>query len=235
MSRLVILPDLDTGLDPVFFDTVMTESPEFKAKVTAFPVEVGTNVADHVRPEPLEITFDGVVTMTPLDGPTPPTLLDVPSYTPPPFSSVSNAIGAGIDAIKDLLFGGPPPIVVSAVAFPVPFDPVSDTESLLEDIVNAGAKCTITLTTGDFDSMVLTSVKRTREDPGEATFTITSTFVRQASSETVAAPKPLLPSGANAKSMGAQTPEPADPATGLKGTFLKGLADGVKSQLLGGG
>lgn len=46
-------------------DAAISEGATFAAQVTDHPVEVGSNVVDHIRPQPIEVRIDGIVTDTP--------------------------------------------------------------------------------------------------------------------------------------------------------------------------
>ena len=47
-------------------DASITESHEFDSDVTDFPVETGSSITDNVRPKPIVVTIDGIVSDTPL-------------------------------------------------------------------------------------------------------------------------------------------------------------------------
>lgn len=53
----------------IWIDVSVRESHEVSAEVSTHPVEVGSNIADHIRPEPRTITIDGLVTNHPLELP----------------------------------------------------------------------------------------------------------------------------------------------------------------------
>lgn len=48
-------------------DLLISESPSGVASVTKHPVEVGADVADHVRPEPRALRLECMITNTPID------------------------------------------------------------------------------------------------------------------------------------------------------------------------
>lgn len=54
-----------TMIDTLALDASLTETATFGAQVSEHPVEVGSNVVDHVRPQAIEVRIDGVVTDTP--------------------------------------------------------------------------------------------------------------------------------------------------------------------------
>lgn len=53
-------------IDGYPIDCVVTESHDYSAEVTAYPVEVGADITDHRRKKPLKITLDGYVSATPI-------------------------------------------------------------------------------------------------------------------------------------------------------------------------
>jgi hypothetical protein len=60
-----LLPDTDQSLI-VLFDQTVSEGHEATAEVTEHPVEKGSNVADHVRQNPQNLTLEMFVTNTPI-------------------------------------------------------------------------------------------------------------------------------------------------------------------------
>lgn len=53
----------------VWIDVSVRESHDVTADVTRHPVESGTDIADHIRPEPRSITIEGMVTNHPIELP----------------------------------------------------------------------------------------------------------------------------------------------------------------------
>lgn len=53
----------------VVIDATIHETHDVKAQVTEHQVETGSNVTDHIRPLPREVTLEGVITNTPLAAP----------------------------------------------------------------------------------------------------------------------------------------------------------------------
>ena len=58
-------PTVPTLIDTLALDAAISETGTFASQVSEHPVEVGSNVVDHVRPQAAEIRIDGVVTDTP--------------------------------------------------------------------------------------------------------------------------------------------------------------------------
>lgn len=55
-------------IDDLEIDAEISSDHNFDAEVTDHPVEKGANVTDHVRPQPITLTVDGVVSNTPIGG-----------------------------------------------------------------------------------------------------------------------------------------------------------------------
>lgn len=53
-------------IDGFPIDATVTESHTFDSDVTDFPVEKGADITDHVRPKPLKISMEGLVSATPI-------------------------------------------------------------------------------------------------------------------------------------------------------------------------
>jgi hypothetical protein len=54
------------AIDGFLIDATLSETHEHPSKVTEFPVEKGIDIADNIRPEPIKITLECVVSDTPL-------------------------------------------------------------------------------------------------------------------------------------------------------------------------
>lgn len=52
-------------IDTLELDAALSETQTFESEVSEHPVEVGANVVDHIRPKPVVLRVDGVVTNTP--------------------------------------------------------------------------------------------------------------------------------------------------------------------------
>ena len=55
-------------IESLIVDAAISEQHSFTNTVTDHPVEEGTNVADHSRPEPERVTLDCIVSNTPISG-----------------------------------------------------------------------------------------------------------------------------------------------------------------------
>jgi hypothetical protein len=198
-----ILPDPTSFLSVFVFDVVTSEIHEGTNEATKFPVELGANISDHIKVNPVKYTVTGIITMTPNGGEAIPTVLVIPPLPPPPPFVFLEQVA--INAITGL--GAAGPTVVSPQSFPIPFDPITDAHTALETIRNAKILSTVSSTTQDYTDMALTSVTLNRkDDEGKGEFTLIFGKIITVSSATVAAPKPLIPAGVPKTSGGAQTP-----------------------------
>lgn len=212
-----IVPDDGSGL--VSFDLLLTESHSDTSSVTTHPVEQGVNVADHVKPDPVKYSCDVWMTNSPkapdpvYGGDYEPVTLSIPPSNPltqPIASSVSGAISSAI-------FGPP---VAQMLVFPAPFDRVNDMHETLSNLKASGGTSTVITSTQTYSDMVLVKVEYTKEDAGAGTFSLDFEQILVVTSATVAAPKPIEPRGAPAKSKGSQATTPATP---------KGVSLGAKA------
>ena len=55
----------ETKIDTLAVDAAITETAQFDAEVSEHPVENGAAIVDHVRPKPVVVRIDGVVSDTP--------------------------------------------------------------------------------------------------------------------------------------------------------------------------
>lgn len=213
MTVAAILPDPLSLLPAFSWDIVTSETHEATNEPTEYPVETGVDITDHVRAKPDTVTIVGNVTLTPIvatgGGFEGPTTLDVPVFVPPPFSSLAAAISAAGNAIKDEIFGPPPPTVIDVLQFPIPLDPITDAHKLLKSIKESRTFCQVTTSTVTYFNMVITSITMKQQtDEGDAEFSVTLKNIITVSSDTVTAPKPLITAGAPKVAAGAQTPPP---------------------------
>ncbi len=221
-----IIPDPTTGLPAVVFDIITSQKHTHSSKVTDHPVEDGSDIADNVIDEPDEVTIVGYISLTPIEevahvgGVFGQAVLDVPRYLPPlnGEANIITNLGAALSP--------PTPTFVTVLQFPIPYDPILDMHALLLSIRESRTFCTVLTETKQYDSMIMTKIDMTQESIFDAEFSVTLKHVNVVSSLTVAAPKPLLPSGAPKTSTGGQTPKPGD--TAPKATAAKALVDLAK-------
>lgn len=218
-SPVFLLPD-DSSYPIVEFDLTLSESHTFSAEVTDHPVEVGTNVADHIRPDPKMLSVEVYVTNTPIvetgggrAGELSNLELDVPKFEPPIEPTIGSAFrlaGKAVGAVVDAITGGPPAIKSQLLTFPEVFDRVKEIHDILKDLHERGVTSTVLTSTQEYTSMALVAVGYPKKEAGGAAFTLDFKQVRTVTSETVSAPKPLEPRGAPKASKGAQSKKPVN-------------------------
>lgn len=235
MTQIYLIPDPSTGTGIQAIQlcddspgvtsegniAVDSEENTATSTLTEHPVETGTNISDNVRNEPETISYTfGVSSSAQGKGGIRSVLVTQPLNVPArPLNllSASALAGAAVGAIGDLLFPKPPPIISGFVN--TDYDPVQEMWNALQIVRSTGTSCQVIKTTGEtIDSMIITSLKRTRKDPGGSDFTIELKQVFTVNSATVDAPRPLQPRGAPAKSAGAQIPAP--PGKGPSGPLV---------------
>ena len=239
----------------VIFDIVETETHTSKSVVTDHPVEIGSDISDHIRNEPDRISIKGIVSNFPIllgengsrlsqsplslskaptrGGPTA-TTLNIPK--PPPALSIAGAISA----LSDLLFGTPPVVAqlspygsvsgnqnvtVQTQTFPATFDNVLDVHNELTAIRVGAVICEVFTSTKAYDNMVIESIEYSKEDAGAGSFSVDLRRIIQVQSAVVAAPVPLIKAGAPPAPKGSQVPKEMSAAE--KKSFLKKRAEAV--------
>ena len=70
MAITLLLKKTSAKIGSVTLDASLRERHLSTAKATDHPVEKGTAITDHIRPEPLQLVIEGVVSNTPLPSPT---------------------------------------------------------------------------------------------------------------------------------------------------------------------
>ncbi len=220
-----IIPDNGSEID---FDIVISESVTHAATVTEYPVEKGVNPADHVKPEPVEVSLEVEVTNTPS------TPLDAYGGSVvqfqlemPPMPLQLNPLTAAGDAISDAINGTRPPLVAEVLYFDQPFDKIADTHEALIRLHDQGGTSVVVTSTGNYADMILTSLKYDKTEAGSGKFSLDFKNILVVSSQTVTAPKPVEHRGAKKVSKGSQgTTTPKDSKS-----VAKTLFDGAKKAL----
>lgn len=239
----------DTGLI-IAPDLVLSENHVNVAEITEHPVEVGANLADHIRTTVLHFSCEVFVTNSPIkpNGPRPSSNeadtslvmvppwrgavekieLEIPTYEPPLEPTPGSAFrlaGKAIGAVVDLITGGPPTLKADLLIFPEVFNRVKEFQEILVDMQNRGIVFQVITDTTIYNSMALSSITLPITESGGSPFTLEFTQIRTVSSATVQAPKPKEPRGAPPASKGGQSPDPTnDP---------KKIAKSILAQVLG--
>lgn len=54
-------------IDDYVLDVTLSEDHEFESEITDYPVESGSNISDNIRPRPITVTMEGLVSKHPFD------------------------------------------------------------------------------------------------------------------------------------------------------------------------
>jgi hypothetical protein len=194
----------------VRFDVVTSESHEAVMSITAHPVEQGSDIVDHARPEPRRITIEGYVSNKPLMSN--PGVEGVAS-----FQSVDLGIQQQPSSPLDRdVFARLTPSAASRATvlkadgdFPDRARAVVDT---LQQVRLDRAFVRVVSKLGDIDSLLIerVAVPRTPEDGDGLTIQIDLLWVRIVRSETVRAPLPAEARGAALVSKGSKAAQKSD-------------------------
>lgn len=206
----LILPD-EGPVSLLYFDAIRIETHEIGSIVTRNPVERGAPITDHIQDEPDSLTFEGIITNSPLypdglknRGVIADLLLDVkkdPAYLE---FSLGGLIGAATNFFMDLFRAPEGPFIASgALQFPIPFDAILETQADLDAIKRAKTTCSVTTLSKSYSNLVLEHCTHTRDSFGHAIFACTFRQVVIVSSSTVDAPLPKEPRGSPAAAGGA--------------------------------
>jgi hypothetical protein len=249
--------DPNTGdLIVVKFDATTSEDPQDSLTITDHPVEQGANIVDHARDEPERITIEGYITNTPHKGNLTPEddhvdspvnlqakqmgdysndsiELDVPD--PPLEISESGLLQAGVQAVGNLITGGPnrtaqvlrapAPTTVNVAAHalqsPTSRDRVRIAYQKLLDARTSRALVTVESSQREYFDMLIERIAKPRvTGDGTATkFSIDLRRIRIAQSQTVQSPQPAEARGASTKSLGSQSTKD-DPNAAQKESLL---------------
>lgn len=224
-----ILPDTDGSLI-VTFDLTISEGHEMTSEVTEHPVEVGSNISDHVRPNPQALTLELYVTNTPIEdigrGSVGLIEMQLPRYTPPLAPTPGFLFSQRIE-------DPPVPLRVQVLQFDQPFDRVKEVHDTLLDLWTKGATMSVVTSVRTYDTMVLTSVKMPRNEPGGATFSLDLKQIRTVTTATVKAPAPAEKRGAPGVGKGSQGNKPMGAKDAAKASSLANNALEALGQFLG--
>lgn len=66
-GALGTVPGSATMLDALTIDVTLSEVHTMNSDITEHPMEEGADVTDHVRPKPVELRMEGLITETPID------------------------------------------------------------------------------------------------------------------------------------------------------------------------
>lgn len=217
----VYLVPEDPAFEIIDFSITLNENHIESSIPTAFPIETGGSIADHLIHEPATFSCTVEVTESP----------HVPMLNP---SAAGQVEGVAYAAS-----------VVERVVTPVPttfrgvarLDPtrslVTETHERLSALRVAGIEMTVITSLRDYENMIITSVELPREplSLGRGRFTISFQQILTVTSATVAAPNPAEPRGAALKEKGAQAKTLTDEESKAR---IKSWAAGALDAFLSG-
>ena len=216
------------------FDATISESHNHTANVTSHAVSSGVDVTDHVRKNPVELSFDWRVSDTPVPNPG----LASDSF----FSAGQGAMGtvdlaydtvrferAGINTFgqiagliapraflpTSILGSRPTPVTVrdnaSVWTYPDVFSRVYDVYAILVELQTRATLLRITTPIRDYDDFVLSDIRIGRDATTGSAPNFSGTFreIRIVESASIEVPVPREPRGRKRKNRGAQKPQPA--------------------------
>lgn len=243
-STYIVWVQNDGTLRSLLFDCVTSVTTTLTTEVTEHPVELGANVADHIRPSTDTVQIEVFVSNEPLDdsasslnfglrGRVVPVELKIEPYEAPlEFTpgSAYNAIGGAIKGgISSLFGGGPRKYAAQVFKFDGSKDLVAETFQLLLEAKRKSSLFQVVTRENLFKDMVLTdcAMSRSRETGNGARLTLDFKQVRRVKISVVGAPDPAEPRAAPAVKRGAKDTAPAKNAERRK-SLLKAGADALR-------
>jgi len=192
-----LVPDDDSSRI-ITFDVIENELHESVAEVTDHPVEIGINIADHVRPLPDRLSLTAYTSNTPIlvnpytqRGEQLSFELKVPQWEIPIEPTPGSLYRAGLQAMGGLvgsIFGGDKR-TVSILGFADVFDAIYETYEVLREFQANGVLLQIVTPIRTYEDMILERVAapRTAGDAG-VSFGLDVRQIRVVESGQVAAP-----------------------------------------------
>lgn len=250
MSTTLVYKDEAGVSHTLRFDGVTSEKPSDTSTITAYPVQAGAPVADHVRDENNTINLTVKMTNTPMHGESYVTgekigavntiRLDVPKFTPaflPTPGAISGAItGAIRGAVSSLIGDQPVEEQATVLMFAKPFNFVSEMYIKLLELKSKRVLFEIFTTIRDYENMILTGINSDRSTSEDAAiFDLTFSRINIVTTKKTAAPVPAEPRGKKKKQAGVKEANPASDQSAKKKSILKAAAGNITEKLFGGG
>jgi len=207
--------DPDSGLPMQFyFDCVKEESHVRDAMICEHTVEQGVDIVDHVRPQPDELTIEGIITNHPIGSPDS-FIIGATINIPPPKLQISESLLLDMAAqAVGLAPKFPTSLVVNVEQFTAFTDYVANAYSTLSTLREQAVLLTAITPRAMYTNMVLKSIRMTRSTAigaGAANFRLDLREIRIVSSAIGAAPSPTIAASAPVAHKAAQnTSENAD-------------------------
>lgn len=180
------------------FDVVTSDTLESSSTATEFPVEVGSNISDHVRSNLDKVTLEVVVSNTPITAKDPLTQSDRGSYNGVTLSLPSAPKQRGLYALLrqglDMLFGGPHGDPrASLLTFDSDFSATTDTLNLLQQLRREARLLDVVSRDYYAEGMIIESISAPRNSESGSTARFTIGFKQLRIVETRQAQVPLEP------------------------------------------
>lgn len=185
------------ALQAMTFDASLRETHQFPVTVTDHPVERGLNISDHLRPEPIQLELETMVTNHPL------TLLDhvdgareTQVEVKGAGKTVGNVIGRPIPIVGALASKIPLPLPADTgivKSFTPTFDRVSNILDQLLIIRNTGVLVTVITSVRTYPQMAITSFAFPRDAALGNSLKTTIQLKEVRLGSTTDAPAPVIP------------------------------------------
>lgn len=221
-----LLPDTDTSLI-IGFDLVESEGHSFTSEVTEHPVEQGSNLVDHIRQNPQQLTLKVAMTNTPIEdlgrGSIEVLELTIPQYHPPLLPTPGSLFNAAQSGITNLITGGAKPLRIQTLTFPEPFDRIKEVYNQLLELWTVSATMSVVTSLRTYEAMAFEDVSLPREEKGKASITLQFKQIRTVTTASVSAPKPAEKRGMPKQAKGSQSTKPTENPVKATSILIKGL------------
>ena len=197
----------------VSFDAAVSEKHRLTSTVTDHPIEVGKNASDHIRPDPDELEFTGVITNTPIilpgnfaDGAR---AIQVQVEGAP--RTVGNTVGRAIPIVGALAARIPLPLprqTATVLGFAPAFDRVGAVFQALRDLREDGSLVTAITTLRTYENMAIVSLEVERSAELGNTLQLVCALKEVRIGWTVATEVPAIPTERAEK--GTKPPKPVE-------------------------
>ncbi len=232
------MPSVHAQIGSIWIDVSVKEEHGVSAEVTEHPVETGSNVADHIRPNGRTITIHGLVTNHPIELPG--SHADGARIDPSPIAiegepsvgalGIIPGVDQGVAILGALKIDVRSKRVFSAtpLRFTSDFDRVGTVHAALIDAVENRKLVTVVTALLSYDNVALTDLQVDKDGAGQKLeFQCTGRVIRIVSSQTVELPKPVDARAKKPKSLGKQATTTASDAEGQQTTSVLAKLFGV--------
>lgn len=147
-------------------DVTISEDHTFDSEVTEFPVESGSTISDNVRPKPITLSMDGIVSNSPIGSVRQQRAVSAPSASNSLFSTIgaaaltSSGAGDGLITPTDDDIG----------------NPAAEAYQLLQEVRTTREPVTVVTTLDVFDNMVMIHLSIPRKPGNGAALEFSATF-----------------------------------------------------------